>query len=283
MTTTPNLTVREISPAEHLAAISVRGSVSFLQTPAWGKVKSDWKAESIGWFEGDTIVGVALVLYRQAPRIRRYLAYLPEGPDIDWDAVAKAGELDRWLSPLVDHVKKQRAFGLRIGPTVPSRLWQGATIKQGLADPAIQRLTDLAPDESFATGTAVKEQLAAAGWRPQAAEDGFGVGQPRHVFQLPVAGRTEEDVLRGFNQLWRRNIKKAAKSGVTVTTGGAVDLPAFHELYSETADRDEFTPRPLPYFEGMWKHMTDEDPDRIRLYLAHHEGDLVAARSEEVV
>ena len=26
-------------------------SVSFLQTPAWGEVKSEWKAESVGWFD----------------------------------------------------------------------------------------------------------------------------------------------------------------------------------------------------------------------------------------
>ena len=38
-----------------------------------------------------------------------------------------------------------------------------------------------------------------------------------------------------------------------------------------------FTPRPLAYFETMWDALRAEDEDRIRLYLAHHEGDLVAA------
>ena len=45
----------------------------------------------------------------------------------------------------------------------------------------------------------------------------------------------------------------------------------------ETAERDHFTPRPLAYFETMFDALLAEDPDRIRLYLAHHEGDLVAA------
>ena len=45
----------------------------------------------------------------------------------------------------------------------------------------------------------------------------------------------------------------------------------------ETAGRDAFTPRPLDYFRTMWRAMTNEDPDRLRLYLAAHEGDLVAA------
>jgi hypothetical protein len=97
------------------------------------------------------------------------------------------------------------------------------------------------------------------------------------VFQVPLEGRTEDELLKGFNQLWRRNIKKAEKLGVTVRQGAADDLAAFHALYLETAERDHFTGRPLSYFQRMWEAMRAEDPDRIRLYLAEHEGDLVAA------
>ncbi|MGH8939393.1 MAG: lipid II:glycine glycyltransferase FemX, partial [Actinomycetes bacterium] len=102
-------------------------------------------------------------------------------------------------------------------------------------------------------------------------------GQPRFVFQVPIGDRDEEALLAGFNQLWRRNIKKAAKAGVEVTQGDAADLDDFHRLYLETAERDGFTGRPLTYFRQMWDAMRAEDPDRIRLYLARHEGDLVAA------
>lgn len=277
MTPAPTLAVREISAEAHLAAIAERSSVSFLQTPAWGKVKREWRAQSIGWFDGDDLVGIGLVLYRQAPRIRRSLAYLPEGPDIDWVDAAKTVTLDRWIDPLVAHVKAQGAFGLRIGPTLVTRRWENTTVKDGLADDTVQRLSELNADEHTSVGDAIAQQLGDAGWRPPADEHGFGAGQPRHVFQIPLTGRTEDDVLKGFNQLWRRNIKKAAKSGVTIRVGTAEDLPAFHSLYAETAQRDGFTPRPLPYFQGMWEAMTAEAPERLRLYLAHHEDDLVAA------
>ena len=40
--------------------------MSFLQTPAWARVKSEWRAESIGWFAGSDPVGVGLV--REAAR-----------------------------------------------------------------------------------------------------------------------------------------------------------------------------------------------------------------------
>jgi vancomycin resistance protein VanK len=80
-----------------------------------------------------------------------------------------------------------------------------------------------------------------------------------------------------MNQLWRRNIRKADKAGVVVSTGTAEDLKAFHDLYVHTAGRDHYTPRPLSYFQTMLAQLGAEEHDRIRLHLAHHEGDLVAA------
>ena len=271
--TTSTLRVRTISPAEHLEFLRSRASASFLQTPAWGEVKSEWRRESIGWYDGERLVGAALVLYRQLPKLRRSLAYLPEGPVIDWSSE----DLAAWLTPMTRHLSDQGAFGIRMGPPVVTRRWSAATVKQAIADGAPRRLGDVPPDVADETGTRVQEALRHHGWRPLAAEDGFSVGQPQFVFQIPLEGRTEDDVLKSMNQLWRRNIKKAAKSGVEVTQGGVDDLPEFHRIYAETAQRDGFTPRPLSYFQKMFAVLQAEDTDRIRLYLAHHEGDLVAA------
>ena len=269
-----SIDVRVTSEAEHLAFVETRRSASFLQTPAWGQVKSEWRRESLGFFAGGEQVGAALVLYRRLPKLKRYLAYLPEGPLLDWST----DDLGAWLRPLAAHLKKQGAFGVRIGPPVVTRRWDAVTVKAGLADDAVRRLDDLAPTERDAVGARVVSQLHELGWRPQAVEGGFAAGQPQFVFQVPLAGRTEADVLAGMNQQWRRNIKKAAKEGVVVTSSGtADDLKAFHDLYVHTAERDHFTPRPLPYFQTMVEALADEDPDRIRLWFARHEGELVAA------
>ncbi len=274
---TSRLSVRTIASAEHLAFLRTQDSASFLQTPAWAAVKSEWKAESLGWFRGDQIVGAALVLYRQLPRVKRYLAYLPEGPVIDWDA----DDLGVWLQPMADHLKRRGAFGIRIGPPVITRRWDAAVIKEGIADDAVTTLTQLPPTERSQSGAAVVSQLRELGWRCQSVAGGFAAGQPQYNFQLRLAGATgqlsDDELLSQMNQLWRRNIKKAVKSGVEVTVGSANDLAAFHELYALTAARDHFTPRGLAYFQTMYTALGAEDPDRIRLYLARHEGDLVAA------
>jgi lipid II:glycine glycyltransferase (peptidoglycan interpeptide bridge formation enzyme) len=271
-------TVRAIGPEEHLAFLHAQRSASFLQTPAWGSVKSEWRHESLGWYAGEELVGAGLVLYRQLPRLRRYLAYLPEGPVIDWST----DRLGEWLAPLVAYLKEQGAFGVRMGPPVVTRRWTAAQVKEGLADPAVQRLTDLPPTERDPVGARVLSQLTSLGWRPQGTDDGFAAGQPQYVFQVPLAGRSEADVLAGMNQLWRRNIKKADKAGVEVTTSTGRgddegDLKLFHDLYVHTAARDHFTPRGLPYFRVMADALGTEDPGRFRLFLARHEGDLVAA------
>ncbi len=274
------LTVRPIPPAQHRAFIASRGSASFLQTPGWAQVKSEWRAESLGWFRGDDPepVGVALVLYRQVPKVKRYLAYLPEGPVIDYSG----DDLAQWLAPLRTHVKKQGAFGVRIGPPVITRRWSADQVKAGIADPAVARLGDLVPTERSREGAAVVSQLRELGWRAQGNDGGFAAGQPRHNFVIRLvddtgAARSEADLLAGMNQLWRRNIKKAAKLGVEVTRGTREDLRAFHHLYLHTAERDHFTPRGFGYFEVMHDALVAEDPDRFQLWLARHDGDLVAA------
>lgn len=267
--------VRTIDAAEHIAFTQRQPSVSFLQTPAWAAVKSDWGHESIGWFDdGDRLVGAGLVLYRKLPRLRRYLAYLPEGPAIDWADDDLAG----WLEPMAQYLKSRGAFAVRIGAPAVARRWQAATVKAAIADPEKHKLTEVTPDHTDPATTRAYTQLRHLGWRPPQDDDGgFAAGQPRWVFQLPVAGRSDDDLLAGMNQLWRRNIKKAGRAGVAVSRGTVEDLPEFHRIYRETAERDGFTPRPLSYFQIMFNALTAEADDRIRLYLAHHESDLVAA------
>ena len=277
------LTVRDVTEQEHLDFLRGRRSASFLQTPAWGRVKSEWRRESLGFFRGDDLVGVGLVLYRQLPKVRRYLAYLPEGPVIDW----ADDDLAAWLTPMTGHLRSRGAFGVRMGPPVVTRRWTAAQVKEGIADEGVRRLGDLAPSERDHTGARVVSQLDELGWIRQSVEGGFAAGQPQYNFQIPLRAadgspRTEDDVLKGMNQLWRRNIKKATKEGVEVvsstTAAEALELlPAFHELYVHTAERDHFTPRPLAYFRTMVEALGSEEPDRIRLYLGRHEGDLVAA------
>lgn len=267
------LEVRPLSVADHLAFVEAQ-SGSFLQTPSWAGVKAEWGHERLGWYDGERLVGAGLVLLRQTPKVKRYLAYLPEGPVIDWVTYPAADV----TAPMLEHLRSRRVFTVKMGPQVIARRWQAETVKAAIAAGTADRLGDLPADEVVPGAAALADGLRAAGWEQNPDTGaGFGDFQPRYVFQVPLAGRSEAELLGGFNQQWRRNIKKADKAGVVVEQGGYDDLPDFHALYVETAHRDRFTPRALHYFQRMWEAMRAEDPDRIRLYLARRDGALLAA------
>ncbi|MFD9728251.1 lipid II:glycine glycyltransferase FemX [Streptomyces sp. NPDC059072] len=270
-----SLSLRTISREQHLAYLQSLPSASHCQVPAWADVKNEWRSENLGWFDkSDELVGAALVLYRQLPKVKRYLAYLPEGPVINW----YAPNLEEWLQPMLAHLKNQGAFTVKMGPPVVIRRWNAAAIKAGIQDPEVKRLRDVEASHIEPRAFEVSDKLRRMGW--QQAEDG-GAGfvdvQPRYVFQVPLANRSLDDVLKGFNQLWRRNIKKAEKAGVEVVQGGYDDLPTWQHLYEITAERDKFRPRPLSYFQRQWTALNSEDPNRMRLYIAKHEGEPLAA------
>ena len=272
------LTVRVISPDEHAAWIAGRPSVSFLQLPEWAGVKVGWQSESLGWFDGSTLAGAGLALYRPIPRLsQRSLAYLPEGPDIDWlGERLPSRSLADWVTPLITHARTRGAFQIKMGPPIALRRWDAETLKAAIAaDPRPARIGDVTADWTSPDG--VSASLLHGGWRQETSIGaGFGDVQPRYVFQVPLAGRTLDDVLAGFNQLWRRNIRKAEKAGVMVTRGTRDDLVDFHSVYVETAARDRFTPRARSYFERMWDCLNSREP-RMSLHLAHHAGHLAAA------
>ncbi|WP_105971627.1 lipid II:glycine glycyltransferase FemX [Streptomyces geranii] len=256
----------------------------FLQCPSWADVKEGWRSQLLGWGpdpEAGRLTGVALVLLRQFPGTRKYFAYLPEGPVADW----ADPDLDRWLGPLLDHLRRTGAFAVRIGPSPAYRRWDAALLKP-LAGPG-RRLGDVLASEVDPLGTAVAERLRARGWR-RCGGDGTGAGgtggdadaQPRHVFQVPLAGRTTEDLWSGLNQEWRRNVRRAQKEGVEVVVGSAAELTEFHRLLGITERRDGFRlGRSLAYYERQYAALNAEEPGRMKLYLARHRGEILAAHT----
>lgn len=272
------IVVREIEGAAHLDFLEHRAGpeqLSFLQAPVWGGVKAAWRSVSLGWFRREELVGTALVLFRDLPAPplfgRRCLAYIPEGPTLDWFA---DGQLPAdWLEPLIGYLRRAGAFSVKLGPKVVTRRWSAESVKTGMADEKVADFADLAADRVEPEAERLIEHLHQLGWRRHAAE-GHGIAdqQPRHFVRIPLEGRTEADLLASFNSQWRRNVRTAERAGVQVWRAGPEELPVFHRLYFDTARRDGFAPRPLEYFQRMFRVLGDQEPDGIRLYLAGVDG-----------
>lgn len=276
--TTGDLRICRLTPAEHAAylrtgAWTQPGQVSFLQSPEWARVKEGWDAEHLGWLDASgQLRGAALVLHRQLPGLHRSFAYLPEGPVIDW----ADPDLERWLAPLRGWLRRGGAFAVRMGPPLGYRRWSAATLKAATGPG--RRISDVLPDRVEPLGAVVLDRLREAGWR-RCAEDG-GDAQPWLVFEVPLAGRDKDALWTGLNQEWRRNVKKAARSGVLVGEEGPEALPDFCGLLGVTERRDGFRlGRSLAYYERQYQVMNDAAAGRMRLFTARYEGEMLAAHT----
>ena len=92
--------------------------------------------------------------------------------------------------------------------------------------------------------------------------------QPRFVFRLDIKDKTEDEILAGFHQKTRYNIRLATKKGVVVKEGAREDLKDFHKIMVETGSRDGFIIRPLEYFEKMYDELA---PKHMKLLMAYYE------------
>ena len=208
--------------AEFDACVTVARQPEFLQTWGWGDLKNatGWRAHRLlvpgpdgAW------LGACSVLERRLPGLGPLL-YAPRGPIVDWDDAAAVPAV---LTALGLFARSRRAIALKLDPGVPA-------VHAGCA-----------------------EALGRHGWRRLSAGPSFESVQPRFHMQLPLQGRTEDDLLAGMHPKTRYNIRLAERRGVRVRAGGAADIDPFYAVLEETARRDRFLVRGRPYFAAMWR------------------------------
>lgn len=153
---------------------------------------------------------------------------------------------------MVEHLRREDPFMVRIGPPVVVRHWTAEALRKSITAGNAARLRDVPATVEDPRTLDLAASLRAAGWRSDRSEDGLGRIQPRHRVQVPPAGRTLDQVFAGCGKTgWQRNIRKAERSGVEVSLGSDEDLRIFHQLCIQTAERKRFTQRPLKYFQWM--------------------------------
>lgn len=208
-----------------------------LQCLEWGEVKRpEWRPLPIALDRSDGFDATALVLQRALPGGRSFF-YLPRGPITDWSQPDIAESLIARLRQLG---KAQRAAFIKIDPCVA---------------------------DDF---PGLKARLGAMGFVPSPdAQTHFGGTQPRCNMKLSLEG-TLEDVQARFHPKWRYNIRLAIKKGVEVRSDCTrADLQTFHDIYRVTSARNEFTGRPLSYFQKMWDAL--EPAGLLKLFVVMHD------------
>jgi peptidoglycan pentaglycine glycine transferase (the first glycine) len=86
-----------------------------------------------------------------------------------------------------------------------------------------------------------------------------------------------KDLFAKFKTTWRQNIRVAERKGVVVReVKTEEDLQAYYEVYKETSERDDFFIHSIDYHRAILKTFSEKDEGV--LYIAEHEGDVLAAR-----
>ncbi len=234
-------TVRDLNAAEWLGLIAADPAPSFLQSWAWGDLKTrfGWRARRLGLVDGDGVARAGLQLLLRTMRPVPLLpgvgvAYVPRGPLGE----APPAALRELLVATRQAASAAGASFLRIEP----------------------------PAHSFAA------------FGPVLAEMGFA--RTAGYVQIRATGlidlRPEEDeILAGFKSKTRYNIRLSERRGVEVRAAdGADDLAAFHAMTVVTGARDGFAVHGAEYYAAVWEAFR---PDVGRLLIASVEGEDVGA------
>ncbi len=220
-----------------------------LQSWTWGKFKSRW-----GWTAAryllqieDQPLAAFQVLKRQLPRLPFSILYVPKGPALDYNDAALRRVV---LAELEAIARREKAIFIKI-------------------DPDVVKSWGLEPERPSPIGAKFLTELKQRGWRFANEQIQF-----RNTVELAVQ-RPEEELLAAMKSKTRYNIRLAGRKGITVRQGTPDDFAVIAEMYGETAVRDHFAIRPLPYYLDIWNAFYQAG--MAQPLLAEFEGEPIAA------
>ena len=220
----------------------------FLQSPEWATIKSGWKNEVITVKdEQGNIEGGLSVLIKKIPIINKCILYAPRGPICD---ITNKEVLSKLISQVRKLAKKEKAFIFRWDPDV---LNSNEDFKKIVLE----------------NGVKLKKNVN---------NDITKVIQPKFETELYIKDKTEDELLSGFSQKTRYNIRLSIKKGVTIEEGTEEDIEEFFSILTTTSQRDEFSIRNVEYYKKIYNAMKEKS--HVKLYFAVYDNKRVASTFE---
>jgi len=212
-----------------------------------------------------------------------------------WEAFAFRAEWENKVQPLLV-MRRSLAAGFSLayipwGPELPA---PGTTAVLGAADlPAIDEFRGAALTElAMALKTLLPRDTVFIRFDPPWYSEGPDTAPPRIPppfcrsgadIQAPDTVLLDlkapmESIMEQMKPKWRYNARLALKKGVTVRRATAEEVDAFYSLLEETGWRDGIAIHSIEYYKTLLEESKTEtnSPLQINLYLAEHEGDVLA-------
>ncbi|ADH86459.1 lipid II:glycine glycyltransferase FemX [Desulfurivibrio alkaliphilus] len=128
--------------------------------------------------------------------------------------------------------------------------------------------------DTLPTQQAARDALSAAGFRES---DAWFGGKLSLVAPLDY---TDDELLASIDRKTRNYIRGAERAGVVIRVGDDADLEDFYNLYLMTAAHQGFEPFARDYIKYIASLLGPAG--RFRLFVAYHEGEPVAAKSNMI-
>jgi len=256
----------ELTDSEYQQFIETSGEESaFFQMIGNKKnreLHGEWEVVLLGLKENDGTVRAAGLFTKQPTVLGKYFYYSNRGPVINYDDI----DLVRaYFSGLTEYLKENDCSYVKVDPN-----W---IYKKYNKD--VEEYTDYEPRQE------VINLLESMGYVHQGFTRGYSkTSQARWMSVLDVSKfKDEKDLVKSFDSLRRRNIKKAQKFGVKVRFLESDEMDIFVDLFLETAERQNFfiTVNPHQYF----KDFKETYGDKVLVPLAYIELDPFISSTEK--
>lgn len=222
----------------------------FFQSPNWINVKKDngWTGEMIGLKENGEVKAATILLYKRVQFIRRNMVYAPRGFLLDYNNLEL---LSLFVSKVKEYLKSKKALFLKINPYV---IYQehdinGEVIEGTKNDKVIGKLKELGfKHQGFYITMDDKKDL-----------------EPRWLSVLNIKDKTSDELFKNMRSTTRWSIRNSEKNSLKIIECKKEDLKEFKALMQHTADRREFTDRPLSYYENMYDSLINDNLVKVLL------------------
>lgn len=223
-----------IEKDEHDDFVKSSPLVCLLQSSTWGKVKSNWDNELIGFYSDDELVGTASVLIKKLP-LNFSMIYIPRGPILDY---SDRTLLKFIIDSLKEYGKSKNALFIKI-------------------DPLILRSSFKLGDEQVINADAEKiiEEIQNLGGKWSGLTmDMASTIQPR--FQANVY--TQDNIESTFPKHTKRLMNDARKRGVYTERAGIEQIEEFSNVVALTESRKNISLRNKEYFKNLMEMYGDD-------------------------
>lgn len=229
------MTFVELKKSEFESFLKSSPLKTFFQAPEMEEIDlmGGWNTIYVGIKQNDDVIAASRIIWTKV-RFNKKIFYAPRGILVDYNDKKL---LTFFVNSLKKYIKKQGGYTLHIDPPLihKERDIDGEIVSNGIDN------------------SCVIKNLKSLGFK----HNGFTreydyTKQNRWLFQLPVAGKTEEDILKGMNGNTRRSIQKAEHLKVTVRELKRDELHIFKEIMDHTSERREFSDKSMSYYEKMY-------------------------------